>query len=150
MSGNLRFVPPDLPPEKHDHFDLLLPTQILRFADPRRFGVVLWQPGPPDMAEATRSWPARGRTLSDTFTADWLYAAISRRSGPIKPTLMDSHLVVGIGNIYASESLFRAGISPAGGQPDQPGALRAAGAGHPPTLSDAIAAGGSSIRDYVP
>lgn len=55
---------------------------------------------------------ARRRALSETFTVDWLYEAISKRSAPIKPVLMDSHLVVGIGNIYAAESLFRAGISP--------------------------------------
>jgi formamidopyrimidine-DNA glycosylase len=88
--------------------------------------------------------------LSEAFTVDWIFKAISKRSGPIKPTLMDSHLVVGIGNIYASESLFRAGISP----------LRAANRisraryenlvpAIRETLSDAIAAGGSSIRDYV-
>ena len=151
MSGNLRFVPPDLPPEKHDHFDLILPTQILRFADPRRFGVVLWQPGPPERAGEHALLATQGvEPLSDRFTPDWLFAAIARRSGPIKPTLMDSHLVVGIGNIYASESLFRAGISP----------LRAANRisraryevlvpAIRATLSDAIAAGGSSIRDYV-
>ena len=151
MSGNLRFVPPDLPPEKHDHFDLVLPTQILRFADPRRFGVVLWQPGPPESAEVHALLATQGvEPLSDLFTPDWLFDAIARRSGPIKPTLMDSHLVVGIGNIYASESLFRAGISP----------LRAANRisraryevlvpAIRETLSDAIAAGGSSIRDYV-
>ena len=151
MSGNLRFVPSDLPPEKHDHFDLLLARQTLRFADPRRFGVVLWQAGPPAAAESHPLLATQGiEPLSDTFTADWLFEAIARRGGPIKPTLMDSHLVVGIGNIYASESLFRAGISP----------LRAAnrisraryGILVPAireTLSDAIAAGGSSIRDYV-
>ncbi|HLO63677.1 MAG TPA: bifunctional DNA-formamidopyrimidine glycosylase/DNA-(apurinic or apyrimidinic site) lyase [Azonexus sp.] len=151
MSGNLRFVPHDLPPEKHDHFDLVLPTQILRFADPRRFGVVLWQPGPPESAEMHALLATQGvEPLSDRFTPDWLFDAIARRSGPIKPTLMDSHLVVGIGNIYASESLFRAGISP----------LRAANRisraryevlvpAIRATLSDAIAAGGSSIRDYV-
>lgn len=151
MSGNLRFVPPDLPPEKHDHFDLVLPSQILRLADPRRFGVVLWQPGPPELTEGHPLLVTQGvEPLSDTFTPDWLFAAIARRGGPIKPTLMDSHLVVGIGNIYASESLFRAGISP----------LRAANRisraryevlvpAIRATLSDAIAAGGSSIRDYV-
>ncbi len=151
MSGNLRFVPADLLPEKHDHFDLILPTQILRFADPRRFGVVMWQPGPPELAESHPLLATQGlEPLSDIFTPDWLYAAIARRGGPIKPTLMDSHLVVGIGNIYASESLFRAGISP----------LRAANKisraryevlvpAIRETLSDAIAAGGSSIRDYV-
>lgn len=151
MSGNLRFVPPDLAPAKHDHFDLILAGQILRFADPRRFGVVLWQPGPPAAAERHPLLASQGiEPLSGEFTVDWLYAAISRRGGPIKPTLMDSHLVVGIGNIYASESLFRAGISP----------LRAANRisrgryellvpAIRETLSDAIAAGGSSIRDYV-
>lgn len=151
MSGNLRFVPGDLPPEKHDHFDLLLTNQILRFADPRRFGVVLWQPGPPALAERHPLLASQGlEPLSGDFTVDWLYAALARRSGPIKPALMDSHLVVGIGNIYASESLFRAGISP----------LRAANRisraryevlvpAIRETLSDAIAAGGSSIRDYV-
>lgn len=151
MSGNLRFVPPDLPPAKHDHFDLVLAAQTLRLADPRRFGVVLWQPGPPDLAGRHPLLASQGvEPLSDIFTADWLYEAIARRGGPIKPTLMDSHLVVGIGNIYASESLFRAGISP----------LRAANRisraryealvpAIRETLSDAIAAGGSSIRDYV-
>lgn len=151
MSGNLRFVPCGLPPEKHDHFELVLAGQILRFADPRRFGVVLWQAGPPEAAGAHPLLAGQGiEPLSDAFTVDWLYAANARRSGPIKPVLMDSHLVVGIGNIYASESLFRAGISP----------LRAANRisraryellvpAIRETLSAAIAAGGSSIRDYV-
>ena len=151
MSGNLRFVPPTLPPAKHDHFDLVLPQQILRFADPRRFGVVLWQAGPPAEAVLHPLLATQGiEPLSEAFTVDWLYAANSKRSGPIKPVLMDSHLVVGIGNIYAAESLFRAGISP----------LRAANRisraryevlvpAIRETLADAIAAGGSSIRDYV-
>lgn len=151
MSGNLRFVPHDLPVAKHDHFELVLAGQILRFADPRRFGVVLWQAGPPDQAERHPLLATQGiEPLSETFSVDWLHAACAKRSGPIKPVLMDSHLVVGIGNIYASESLFRAGISP----------LRAANRisraryeslvpAIRETLSDAIAAGGSSIRDYV-
>lgn len=151
MSGNLRFVPHDQPVEKHDHFELVLAQYILRFADPRRFGVVLWQPGPPALTELHPLLASQGvEPLSEAFTVDWIFKAISKRSGPIKPTLMDSHLVVGIGNIYASESLFRAGISP----------LRAANRisraryeilvpAIRETLSDAIAAGGSSIRDYV-
>ncbi len=151
MSGNLRFVPTAQPPEKHDHFELVLPTQSLRLADPRRFGVVLWQDGPPALAGRHPLLAVQGiEPLSDEFTVDWLVAANARRSGPIKPVLMDSHLVVGIGNIYAAESLFRAGISP----------LRAANRisraryellvpAIRQTLSDAIAAGGSSIRDYV-
>ena len=151
MSGNLRFVPHALPVAKHDHFELVMAGQILRFADPRRFGVVLWQAGPPDQAERHPLLATQGiEPLSETFSVDWLHAACAKRSGPIKPVLMDSHLVVGIGNIYASESLFRAGISP----------LRAANRisraryeslvpAIRETLSDAIAAGGSSIRDYV-
>lgn len=151
MSGNLRFVPTLEAHEKHDHFELVLPRQSLRLADPRRFGVVLWQAGPPAESEAHPLLAIQGlEPLSETFTVDWLHAACRRRGGPIKPVLMDSHLVVGIGNIYASESLFRAGISP----------LRAANRiSHErfsllvpairQTLSDAIAAGGSSIRDYV-
>jgi formamidopyrimidine-DNA glycosylase len=148
MSGNLRFVPPDAPPGKHDHVDLIFEHQILRFADPRRFGVVLWQvagEAPHRLLSVLGIEP-----LTDEFTGDWLFEATRRRAGPIKPLLMDSHLVVGIGNIYASESLFRAGISP----------LRAANrisreryarlvAAIRQTLADAIAAGGSSIRDYV-
>jgi len=148
MSGNLRFVAPDSAPGKHDHVDLIFARQILRFADPRRFGVVLWQPAaaaPHPLLAVLGIEP-----LADEFTADWLYAATRQRGGPIKPVLMDSHLVVGIGNIYAAESLFRAGISP----------LRVANRisreryerlvpAIRQTLADAIAAGGSSIRDYV-
>lgn len=151
MSGNLRFVPHGQAPEKHDHFELVLDRHLLRLADPRRFGVVLWQSGPPEAAELHPLLANQGiEPLSPGFTVDWLFEAISKRSAPIKPVIMDSHLVVGIGNIYASESLFRAGISP----------LRAANRisraryetlvpAIRETLSDAIAAGGSSIRDYV-
>lgn len=151
MSGKLRFVPHDQPPARHDHFDLVLAGQALRFTDPRRFGVVLWQPGPPEAVEVHPLLASQGiEPLSDGFTGEWLHAACARRGGPIKPVLMDSHMVVGIGNIYASESLFRAGISP----------LRAANRISPArheilvrsireTLSAAIAAGGSTIRDYV-
>jgi formamidopyrimidine-DNA glycosylase len=151
MSGKLRFVPHDLPPARHDHFDLVLAGQTLRFTDPRRFGVVLWQPGAPEAVEVHPLLASQGiEPLSDGFTGEWLHAACARRGGPIKPVLMDSHMVVGIGNIYASESLFRAGISP----------LRAANRISPArheilvrsireTLSAAIAAGGSTIRDYV-
>ena len=148
MSGNLRFVPLGTPAGKHDHVDLLFAKQILRLADPRRFGVVLWQAAgeaPHALLSVLGIEP-----LADEFTGDWLFAATRWRAGPIKSLLMDSHLVVGIGNIYAAESLFRAGISP----------LRAAnrisreryGRLVPAirqTLADAIAAGGSSIRDYV-
>ena len=151
MSGNLRFVPKDLPAEKHDHFDLVLGQQILRLADPRRFGLVLWQDGPPEVLMRHPLLAVLGdEPLADDFTVDRFMARISDSRSPIKPVLMDGHRVVGIGNIYASESLFRAGISP----------LRAANrisrlryerlfVAVRETLADAIAAGGSSIRDYV-
>lgn len=149
MSGNLRFVPLGTPPGKHDHVDFIFAGYLLRYGDPRRFGAILWHAG-----NAPEQHPLLAtlgvEPLTDDFTVDWLYNAITKRSGPIKPVLMDSHLVVGIGNIYAAESLFRAGISP----------LRAANRisrqryavlvpAIRQTLADAIAAGGSSIRDYV-
>lgn len=151
MSGNLRFVPLQQPPDKHDHFELVLGRQALRLADPRRFGLVLWQPGAPAAAADHPLLAVLGvEPLTESFDGDWLHAAGSRRAAPIKPVLMDSHLVVGIGNIYASESLFRAGISPLrAANRISLGRYRLLAAAVRETLSDAIAAGGSSIRDYV-
>ena len=148
MSGNLRFVAPETPVGKHDHVDLLFSRQILRFSDPRRFGLVLWQAAnapPPPLLAVLGLEP-----LGDEFTAEWLWTATRRRAAPIKPLLMDSHLVVGIGNIYAAESLFRAGISPlrAASRISRERYRRLAPAIRQ-TLADAIAAGGSSIRNYV-
>ena len=149
MSGSLRLVAPGTPPQKHDHVDLVFENTTLRFRDPRRFGTVLWHEGG---AIATHPLIAimGVEPLTDAFNADWLYDQTRRRSMPIKPLLMDSHFVVGIGNIYASESLFSAGISP----------LRAANRigskrnekltpATKQTLAESIAAGGSSVRDYV-
>ena len=113
MSGRLRFAPLDLAADKHDHVDLVLARTLLRFTDPRRFGLILWQPGPPQAALAHPLLAHLGvEPLTEAFTAAWLQEALARRHSPIKPVLMDSHLLVGVGNIYASESLFRAGISP--------------------------------------
>ena len=88
--------------------------------------------------------------LSDAFDGDWLYAATRGRRTPIKPFLMDSHRIVGVGNIYAAESLFRAGIAPtrAAGRIGRERCHRLAAAVRA-TLAEAIAAGGSSVRDYV-
>ena len=149
MSGSLRLVANGTPAQKHDHVDLVFPHITLRFRDPRRFGTLLWQEG-----RTVDQHPALAvlgiEPLSDGFDGDWMFAATRKRSGPIKPLLMDSHLVVGIGNIYAAESLFLAGISP----------LRAANRisreryrrlvpAIRSTLSASIAAGGSTVRDYV-
>jgi formamidopyrimidine-DNA glycosylase len=149
MSGSLRLVSPGTPPQKHDHVDLVFARTALRFRDPRRFGTLLWHEGA-DIERHPLIAVLGIEPLSDAFDGDWLYTESRRRSAPIKPLLMDSHLVVGIGNIYASESLFRAGISPmrAANRISRARyrilvpAIRA-------TLETSIAAGGSSVRDYV-
>jgi len=149
MSGSLRLAKPDTPVQKHDHVDLVFATTILRFRDPRRFGTLLWHEGA-DVHRHPLLTVLGIEPLSSAFDGDWLHAQTRGRRAPIKPLLMDSHLVVGIGNIYASESLFRAGISP----------RRAAGRisleryrilvpAIRDTLESSIAAGGSSVRDYV-
>jgi formamidopyrimidine-DNA glycosylase len=149
MSGSLRLVPPGTAPQKHDHFDLVFAHTVLRLRDPRRFGALLWHEG-----SAVGQHPLLAvlgiEPLEAGFDGDWLFSATRRRGGPIKPLLMDSHLVVGIGNIYASESLFRAGISPL--RPaNQISSAHYGGlaASIRETLAASIAAGGSSVRDYV-
>lgn len=149
MSGSLRLVPAGTPPQKHDHVDLVFARTTLRLRDPRRFGAVVWHEGA-DIAHHPLIAVLGIEPLSPAFDGNWLFAQTRRRSSPIKPLLMDGHLVVGIGNIYASESLFLAGVSP----------LRAANRisleryrllvpAIRKTLETSIAAGGSSVRDYV-
>ena len=149
MTGSVRLVPPGTPAQKHDHVDLVFPKTVLRLRDPRRFGAVLWHTGP-----EIDTHPALAvlgiEPLSTAFDGDWLYQATRHRTAPIKPLLMDSHLLVGVGNIYASEALFSAGIAPtrAAGRIGRERchilakSIRA-------TLEASIAAGGSSVRDYV-
>lgn len=149
MSGNLRFVGASEVPGRHDHFDLLAGQRILRFSDPRRFGLIDWFGAV--MVEQHPLLADLGIEPLDTaFTADWLFRASRTRSAPIKSLLMDSHTIVGIGNIYAAESLFRAGISPL--RPARGISLKRYQklvSAIRQTLEDAIAAGGSSIRDYI-
>jgi formamidopyrimidine-DNA glycosylase len=110
MSGSLRILPADTAPGPHDHVDLLFDGQCLRLRDPRRFGAMLW----------TRSDPAKHalihhlgpEPLSNAFDAEHLYQKSRRRHGPVKNFIMDGKVVVGVGNIYASEALFRAHIHP--------------------------------------
>lgn len=152
MSGSLRLVAAGQPPEKHDHFDLTFDTAAgnvaLRMRDPRRFGAILWLPGEP---YAHPLLSVLGiEPLSEEFDAAWLKEELSGLSAAIKPTLMDSHRVVGIGNIYASESLFRAGIDPraAAGRISLQRLERLVPA-IKSTLAAAIDAGGSSLRDFI-
>ena len=152
MSGSLRLVPAGLAAEKHDHFDLVFAIKgrsvALRLRDPRRFGAILWLPGEP-LAHPLLA--ALGvEPLTEAFSAAWLKHELAGLSAGIKPTLMDSHRIVGIGNIYASESLFRAGIDPraAAGRISLKRLERLVPV-IKATLAAAIDAGGSSLRDFV-
>jgi len=110
MSGSLRIVEPDSPPAKHDHIDLVLEEGVcLRYCDPRRFGSFLWiLPG-----EGSPLLDHLGpEPLSDFFDGKLLYARSRGRKGPVKSFIMDGKVVVGVGNIYASEALFLAKIRP--------------------------------------
>lgn len=111
MSGCLRAVPESLPAGQHDHMDLVLDTgYAIRFTDPRRFGCLLWQPLHETHALLRNLGP---EPLSSEFTGDYLYEVSRNRTASIKAFLMDQGIVVGVGNIYAAETLFRAGIAPA-------------------------------------
>ena len=149
MSGRLWLVAPGTPPAKHDHFDLVLESgPVVRLRDPRRFGLVLWQ----DKDEATHTLLARmgPEPFGAQFSGQWLYEETRRRSAAIKQVLMDSHVVAGVGNIYASEALFRAGINPRSPAQRISRKRYASLVEHiRATLADAIEAGGSTLRDYV-
>lgn len=148
MSGRLCLLERDFPAEKHDHFDLKFADgRVIRLRDPRRFGAVLWLPQPPHTHALLASLGPE--PLEDGFNAAYLYAQTRTRSAPIKTSIMDAHLVVGVGNIYASESLFRARIHPE--TPAQALTLeQCASLVHEIklTLQAALEAGGSSLRDF--
>lgn len=152
MSGSLRLVPASLAAEKHDHLDLVFAVKdnqlALRLRDPRRFGAVLWLHGDP-LAHPLLAVLGI-EPLTEDFSAEWLRNELAGLTAAIKPTLMDGHRVVGIGNIYASESLFRAGIDPrrAAGR-ISPQRLERLVAAIKATLAAAIEAGGSSLRDFI-
>jgi formamidopyrimidine-DNA glycosylase len=116
MSGSLRIVASDSPPQRHDHLDLALTDgHCLRFHDPRRFGLFLWTPDPPEAAQLQHPLlRALGpEPLGESFDGDYLHARSRTRRIAIKNFIMDAAVVVGVGNIYANESLFMAGIHPA-------------------------------------
>ena len=148
MSGNLRAVPADAPRLKHDHFDLVLDSgRALRFNDPRRFGSLLYAA---DSATHPLLASLGPEPLGEEFDADYLYRITRRRRLAIKQLLMNSRLVVGVGNIYASEALFRARIRPQ----RRASSLSRAEAGRlvravRAVLGQAIRAGGTTLRDYL-
>ena len=150
MTGSLTIVGPDVAPGKHEHFDLTAGSATLRLNDPRRFGAVLWHAasaGPPEQHPLLAGLGVE--PLTPAFTAELLFKATRGRKVSIKQALLAGDVVVGVGNIYASESLFRARIRPttAAGRislaryeqlvPE----IRA-------VLAEAIDKGGSTLRDF--
>ncbi len=149
MSGSIRICDEDDEPLKHDHVDIVLGSgRCLRFNDPRRFGLFCWWKPPADQHPLLRHLGPE--PLQDSFSGTYLYQKSRGRRGAVKNFIMDGKVVVGVGNIYASESLFMAGIHPA----------RAAGrisaarydalvAAIRDVLERAIAQGGTTLRDFV-
>lgn len=151
MSGHLRVLPAGTPPQKHDHFDLEVGGQVLRMTDPRRFGAVLWH-GAED-GDISEHMLLRGlgvEPLEDAFSASILYRMTRNRTAPIKQVLLAGDIVVGVGNIYASESLFKAGINPKT-PAYRIGLVRYEKLAQAirETLAAAIEQGGSTLRDFM-
>ena len=149
MSGNLQVVGPATPLRKHDHVDIVLDdSRVLRFHDPRRFGSLHWTEG--DGGSHPLLAALAPEPLTDAFDGDYLHQVTRGRSAAIKHILMNGTLVTGVGNIYASEALFRAGINPRTAA-RRLSAVRCTRlvAAVKETLALAIDAGGSTLRDYV-
>ena len=148
MSGSLRIVPAETTENKHDHVDLIFAdSSCLRFTDPRKFGALLWTEGNPLLHPLLVHLGPE--PLADELTGDYLYQASRNRKIAIKAFVMDQKQVVGVGNIYASEALFGAGIDPR---------LPAGKIGRQrykrlvdeikQVLQQAISAGGTTISDF--
>ena len=149
MSGSLRLTPSGQPPGRHDHIEFeIAGERRLRLRDPRRFGCVLWIDHVPEHFHLLANLGPE--PLTDEFDGEYLYRVARNRKIAVKNFIMNSHVVVGVGNIYASEALFSAGIRP----------TRAAGRvalsrysslvdAIRETLQAAIDAGGTTLRDFV-
>ena len=148
MSGSLRVIDAAEPPAAHDHLDLVLEDgQALRLRDPRRFGAALWQPAGTTHPRLAGLGP---EPLGPAFDGDYLYRASRGRRAAVKAFIMDNQVVVGVGNIYATEALFRAGIDPrrAAGRIGRDRYRRLADAIRA-VLTEAIEAGGTTLRDFT-
>jgi len=148
MSGCLRVLPATTRIEKHDHVDIALDNDtVIRFTDPRRFGCLLWQPVGETHSLLQHLGP---EPLSDDFDGNFLYELSRGKRSPVKHFLMDQSIVVGVGNIYAAESLFQSGIAP---QREAGSISRARYAALATSvksiLSYAIARGGTTLRDFL-
>ncbi len=154
MSGHLRMLAPGVPPQKHDHFDLELGSQVMRFTDPRRFGAVLWHAADEGDIEEHMLLRSLGveplGRLTATELAQLLHRQTRTRSAAIKQVLLAGDIVVGVGNIYACESLFMSGINPntMARRISLPRYERLATAIQQ-VLAAAIDKGGSSLRDFI-
>jgi formamidopyrimidine-DNA glycosylase len=149
MSGSLRIVEPEMPPRKHDHFDLLLESgKAVRYHDPRRFGALLWTTTDPLQHALLQGLGLE--PLEDGFDGDYLFRRSRDRKLAVKAFIMDASVVVGVGNIYANEALFLAGIDPcrAAGRIARERFLKLADSIRH-VLAHAIERGGSTLRDFV-
>tara|TARA_R110001583_G_scaffold164447_1_gene316939 strand:- start:19764 stop:20576 length:813 start_codon:yes stop_codon:yes gene_type:complete len=148
MSGSLRICELNTAPQKHDHVDFQFQQCLLRYTDPRRFGAILW------LGETPQDNPLLStlgpEPLSDEFTAEMLYKQAKNRKIPVKQFIMEQKVVTGVGNIYATEALFSAKISP----------IRAANnislkryqllvIAIKEILEEAIKQGGTTLKDFV-
>src|SRR5262249_43969726 len=148
MSGSLRILPGATPAGAHDHVDWLLDSgRILRFTDPRRFGSQLWQPDGTVHPLLAALGP---EPLGDAFDAAYLWKLSRGRAASVKTFVMDQKIVVGVGNIYAVEALFAAGIRPgrAAGSVSRAG-YDAIAAAIKRILAHAITRGGTTLRDFL-
>ena len=149
MSGNLRVLPAETPFKKHDHLAITLESgKQLRLHDPRRFGAALWIEGDP--MEHALLKDLGPEPLGDDFTAEHLQAACKGKTAAIKQVIMDAHVVVGVGNIYASEALVMAGINPrqAAGKVTKPKLGKLVKAIRE-VLAASIEMGGTTLRDFL-
>jgi len=149
MSGSLRVSDPATPWKKHDHVALTTDQgKQLRLHDPRRFGAALWIEGDPSLHPLLCDLGPE--PLSDAFSATTLHGECSGRSAPIKAVIMDSHTVVGVGNIYACEALFMSGINPnkAAGKVTKSRLAKLVSA-IKEVLAASIEMGGTTLRDFV-
>lgn len=148
MSGRLHLLPDYVRPRKHDHIDLELEDGgILRYTDPRRFGAFMWTEGDPLLHPLLASLGPE--PLEAGFSGAYLYQVSRRRKAPVKAFIMDSHMVVGVGNIYANEALFRAGILPSRAATSlDPAECRRLVKEIRQVLRKAIQAGGTTLRDF--
>ncbi|MCG8708359.1 bifunctional DNA-formamidopyrimidine glycosylase/DNA-(apurinic or apyrimidinic site) lyase [Brenneria sp. 4F2] len=148
MSGSLRILPEYTAPGKHDHVDLVMDNgRVLRYTDPRRFGAWLWSDNPEQSSVLAHLGP---EPLSDDFSGAYLHQRSRGKKTLIKPWIMDNKVVVGVGNIYASESLFAAGIRPdrAAGSLTEVEATRLVET-IKQVLLRSIEQGGTTLRDFL-